>query len=290
MMKLRSLLVLFSLFLFAVLAHSQAGVVNSVQAGQHVQTGDAAGGAVVSSVDTVVVRRVGSVGGMTGAFFASGISGLPFSADVVEENDKFLADGNHIHYEVQGRIFRDSEGRIRTETEAPVFTPESKPFVHINITDLVEGRIIFLDVEHKIATVTHLGQPAPLAGIGSTLPAGKTPKVQTPPAVSTTQHSAPPTPDPAPEDLGATQIEGFAVMGTRSTHIMAAGVIGNDKPIATMTERWFSTDLKMDLVNISESPDGGKHVRKLVNIRAGEPDPLLFQVPPDFTVREMPLP
>jgi hypothetical protein len=50
--------------------------------------------------------------------------------------------------------------------------------------------------------------------------------------------------------------------------------------------RWFSTDLKADLVNISESPDSGKHVRKLVNIRAGEPDPLLFQVPPDFTVKE----
>ena len=77
-------------------------------------------------------------------------------------------------------------------------------------------------------------------------------------------------------------------MGTRSTHIMDAGLIGNDKPIATTTERWFSTDLKMDLVNISESPDGGKHVRKLINIRAGEPDPLLFQVPPDFTVKEMP--
>ena len=71
---------------------------------------------------------------------------------------------------------------------------------------------------------------------------------------------------------------------------MEAGVIGNDKPIATTTERWFSTDLKMDLVNITESPDSGKHVRKLVNIRSGEPDPLLFQVPPDFTVREMPQP
>lgn len=49
-------------------------------------------------------------------------------------------------------------------------------------------------------------------------------------------------------------------------------------------------DLKMDLVNITESPDSGKHVRKLLNIRAGEPDPLLFQVPSDFTVREMPQP
>lgn len=92
--------------------------------------------------------------------------------------------------------------------------------------------------------------------------------------------------DVAPEDLGTNQIEGFTVMGTRSTHIVEAGVMGNDKPIATTNERWFSTDLKTDLVNISESPDSGKHVRKLMNIRTGEPDPLLFQVPADFTVKE----
>src|SRR5579864_2994431 len=79
---------------------------------------------------------------------------------------------NHIHYGLHGKIFRDSEGRIRTETEAPVFTLDSKPFVHINITDLVEGRIIFLDTEHKIATVTHLGQPVSRTATGIMLPAG----------------------------------------------------------------------------------------------------------------------
>jgi hypothetical protein len=269
MLKLRPLLVFFSLFLSAILARAQGTVVTSYQVGH------------------VVGSRTGGTIGATFTF--AGNTGLPFSADVVEENDKFLADGNHIHYEVHGKIFRDSEGRIRTETEAPVFTSNSKPFVHINITDLVEGRIIFLDVEHKIATVTHLGQPTAQPAIaGTKTAADKNPKVQTDPAVNTVQRSTPPTPDPAPEDLGTTQIEGFTVLGTRSTHIMDAGIIGNDKPIATTTERWFSTDLKMDLVNISESPEAGKHVRKLVNIRAGEPDPLLFQVPPDFKVKEMP--
>jgi hypothetical protein len=88
--------------------------------------------------------------------------------------------------------------------------------------------------------------------------------------------------------LGTSQIEGFAVQGTRSTHIMNAGVIGNDQPIATTTERWFSTEFKVDLVNISDNPEAGKHVRKLINMHAGEPDPLLFQIPPDFKVREIP--
>jgi hypothetical protein len=281
-MKLRPLLVLFLLFLSAVLACAQSAVVTSVQVGQ-------GGGIGVSSSRDVGSGRGAMMGGMTGATFTfGGNTGLPFSADVVEEHDKFLADGNHIHYEVHGKMFRDSEGRIRTETEAPVFNSESKPFVHINITDLVEGRIIFLDVEHKIATVTLLGRPTTQVAIASPKDsADQNPKVQPEPAV-TVHRSAPPTPDPAPEDLGTSQIEGFTVQGTRSTHIMNAGVIGNDQPIATTTERWFSTEFKVDLVNISENPDSGKNVRKLVNVRAGEPDPLLFQVPPDFTVKETP--
>jgi len=85
-------------------------------------------------------------------------------------------------------------------------------------------------------------------------------------------------------------MEGFTVNGTRFTHTVAAGAMGNDKPITTVNERWFSLDLKMDLVNSSDSPDSGKHVRKLVNIRAGEPYPLLFQVPADFIVKETPQP
>ncbi len=285
MLKLRSLLVLFSLFLSAVLACGQGTVTTSYQVGQGAGIGEGVG----SSGNRVIVRRGAAIGGMTGATFTfGGNTGLPFSADVVEENDKFLADGNHIHYEVHGRIFRDSEGRMRTETEAPVFTSESKPFVHINITDLVEGRIIFLDVEHKIATVTLLGRPTAQAALTSPKDsADQNPKVQPEPTVAV-HPSTPPTPDPAPEDLGTSQIEGFTVQGTRSTHIMNAGVIGNDKPIATTTERWFSTEFKVDLVNISDNPEAGKHVRKLVNIRGGEPDPLLFQIPPDFKVKEMP--
>jgi hypothetical protein len=44
----------------------------------------------------------------------------------------------------------------------------------------------------------------------------------------------------------------------------------------------------MDLLNRSESPESGKHVHKIVNIRLGDPDPLLFQVPADYTVKETP--
>lgn len=267
-MRLRPLLVFLSLCFSALLAQAQGTVGASGRSG------------------VVVVETIGGM--RADNFTQTGNTGLPFSADVEEENDKLLADGNRIHYEVHGKIFRDSEGRMRTETEAPVFNSGSKPFVHINITDLVEGRIIFLDTEHKIATVTLLGRPTGKAALTTPKdPADQHPKVQPVPTVQG-HLLPPPTPDPAPEDLGTSQIEGFTVQGTRSTHIMTAGMIGNDRPIATTTERWFSIEFKMDLVNITENPEAGKHVRKLANIHAGEPDPLLFQIPPDFKVKEMP--
>ena len=80
MLKLRSLLVLFSLFLFAVLVHAQGTVVTSVQVGHDGGVGSGNGRGAV----------IGSITG--GVFTFGGNTGLPFSADVIEENDRFLAD------------------------------------------------------------------------------------------------------------------------------------------------------------------------------------------------------
>jgi hypothetical protein len=82
------------------------------------------------------------------------------------------------------------------------------------------------------------------------------------------------------------EIEGFTVKGTRITTTTPAGAMGNDKPMTSTMERWSSEDLKMDLVIKSNSPESGQHVRRLVNIRSGDPDPLLFQVPVDYTVKD----
>src|ERR1700751_473648 len=45
------------------------------------------------------------------------IKNEPFSAQIVTEYDRVLPNGNHIHRETHGRIFRDAQGRVRTETQ-----------------------------------------------------------------------------------------------------------------------------------------------------------------------------
>jgi hypothetical protein len=67
---------------------------------------------------TAAVRVEG--GGVVGAIIGNvgpgfgGVQGAPFSAEVIDESEQFLADGNRIHRETHGRIFRDSQGRTRT--------------------------------------------------------------------------------------------------------------------------------------------------------------------------------
>jgi hypothetical protein len=223
---------------------------------------------------------------------------------VIEETDRFLADGNHIHRENHGRIFRDSQGRTRNENEIGGFGPVAKPFVHIMIFDPVEGCFILLDPEQKTATVNQFGKRISAApGVGlPAQPANNGAKSNAPTtaaepgallqslrairAASGTQ--APGKLQSSHEDLGAMEIEGYTVTGTRYTNTIPAGEMGNDQPMTTTNERWFSQDLKMELLNKSESPESGKRVHKLVNIRLGDPDPLLFQVPADYTVKENP--
>ena len=241
---------------------------------------------------------LGSIGSLSGPSF-SGIPGQPFSADVIEETDRFLADGNHIHLEAHGRTFRDSQGRTRNETEIGTFRPGTKPFTRIMISDPVEGSFIMLSPELKTATIFRSGKrnsAAPgldLSQLANNLTKPNAPANTAPepgamqPVGGMRTASGTPTVGNV-EDLGATEIEGFTATGRRYTRTIAAGEMGNDKPMTTTNERWVSQDLKMELLSKSESPESGKHVRKLVNIRMGDPDPLLFQVPADYTVKETP--
>lgn len=293
MPKLSRILSVFALFLFAIAAHSQGKIVISAQAGN-----GAGSGSSVGQGSSNVRPNGGVIGGIVGGYIGSapsGVKGLPFSADVIEETDQYLADGNHIHRENHGKVFRDSEGRMRTENEIGSAMAGSKPFLHILINDPVQNTFILLNPETQAATVHHLMQ-RPVAASGSnSVPTNASPSQARTAADPQSQALIQSLRDKqgqsmvrqhSREDLGTMEIEGFIVKGTRFTTTTPAGAIGNDKPMTTTSERWFSEDLKMDLLIKSSSPESGQHVRRLVNIRSGDPDPLLFQVPVDYTVKE----
>lgn len=230
----------------------------------------------------------------------SQVPGVPLSAEFISESHQVLQDGNRITRVMKGRIFRDSAGRTRREIAAAVTEPPSG--FHVQIRDPIQHALISFctssstpspcvdRVAHvrqmhfstPAVSTTQAGPPATGDAVSTrnALPAqSNTPKVVEP----RTGVSSRPTDR---EDLGSNTIEGFTVHGTKSTRTIPAGAVGNDQPIVIVREVWDSPELSMTLQSETEDPQWGHSSLKVTNIKRSEPDPALFQVPPDYTVKE----
>lgn len=86
------------------------------------------------------------------------------------------------------------------------------------------------------------------------------------------------------EDLGMETIEGIETHRYRETQSLNPGVMGNDEPMVTVREFWYSDDLGIDLRSIVDSPISGMQVFEVKDLSRGEPDPALFLVPDDYQV------
>ena len=67
---------------------------------------------------------------------------------------------------------------------------------------------------------------------------------------------------------------------------IATGEIGNDRPIKTINESWFSKELKVTVLFRTLDPRMGEMSTRLTEISLHEPDAQLFVIPPDYTVVE----
>jgi hypothetical protein len=199
------------------------------------------------------------------------VTGAPFSADIVWEYTRVLNDGNRIVEERHGRIDRDSQGRSRCELE-----DARKTITVIEIVDPVAKISIRLDPRKKLATVTHFPQ-TPQAVAPSSQPVAEK-KPEKPPAADL-RHTM--------QTLSSRELEGLTVTGTRFTNIIEAQQDGNDKPITTSLEEWYSGDLKLTLLSIRDDPRNGKMVDKVVNIHTNEPEPAVFRIPDSYTVKDL---
>jgi len=205
------------------------------------------------------------------------VAGAPYSAVGVTETTQTLADGTTIDRKIQANIFRDGQGRVRRETTLPVIGPlvasgKSNSFVMIH--DPVAGTAFILHPDTKIA------DQLPARGGGKKNSGALKDKfeahIQQEIANGTVKK----------EDLGTQTISGVASQGTRYTHTIAAGQIGNDKPITAVTERWYSADLQIVVKSTRTDPRFGTTTYTLTNIQRQEPPATLFAVPSDYTVRQ----
>jgi len=86
------------------------------------------------------------------------------------------------------------------------------------------------------------------------------------------------------EVLGTQTIAGVSAQGTRVTHTIPAGQMGNEKPITIVFEHWYSNDLQMVVMSKRSDPRIGETSYTVTNIQRSEPAASLFTVPSDYTV------
>ena len=208
------------------------------------------------------------------------VTGAPYCAGVTTERVQTLADGTHITQKSRStKTCRDSEGRTRRES-----TPGSAEIVEIH--DPVSGFRYILDpynhVAHSFSPLEKSNEPARYAQEGKAVSAG----AGSGPArkVASPSLPQPERPEVSTESLGTQVIEGVSVEGTKLTRTFAVGAIGNDRPIVSLTESWFSPELKVVVLSKTSDPRMGESTMKLQNIDRSEPDPALFQIPPDYQV------
>jgi hypothetical protein len=89
------------------------------------------------------------------------------------------------------------------------------------------------------------------------------------------------------EGLGTDTIEGLPVIGTREIWTIRPGAAGNELPLASTREFWYSEELQTNLAVTRIDPRVGKQVIRLSHVSRAEPDPHLWDVPIGFKVRDL---
>ena len=249
-------------------------------------------GALVLSVAAVEAQRRGPDGpqsfgapmelmGFEGMHGGKVVKGAPFSATATSETTSTLQDGSVLHRTSQVSMYRDSQGRSRHEATFTGFGPltaSGGAKKMVMISDPVAGVHIMLDDQQKVAHKTALRTRGGSAADAKSAPAfeGKMQeRMQQEEAAGLLKK----------ESLGTQTINGIVAEGTRTTHIIPAGQIGNEKAIQVVSERWYSADLQIDLKSTRTDPRFGTTTYTVTNVQRTEPAATLFTVPADYTVQ-----
>ena len=204
------------------------------------------------------------------------VTGAPFTAVAVSESTQSLPDGNNITRKTQTTLYRDSQGRFRKEvsfSEAGLLADSGQPRSFVVIQDPVAQVGYSLEPDQKIARKMSF--------------AGRVPRPNGKPTDRMNNRLQKELADGSlkQEDLGTQTINGVMATGTRYTHTIPAGQIGNEKPIVAVSEHWYSNDLQIVVKSTRTDPRFGTTTYTVTNIQRTEPAATLFTVPADYTVQ-----
>ena len=232
----------------------------------------------------------------------STFAGAPYSADETTTTTQMLFDGNRIVHTSSTKVYRDQQGRTRVERTLSNIgsVGADQPSMSVTINDPVAGVRYVLDSGSKTAY-----KSATAAGALAQELQLKVKKIVEDEVKSATATAATRTETGyytvttgqavlsvkstgKREELGASNMAGVPVTGSRTTTVIPAGDMGNDRDINITEERWYSPDLKMNIMTKHSDPRSGETVFQVNSLMRSNPDPSLFQVPGDYQIKDGP--
>jgi len=190
----------------------------------------------------------------------SNVKGKPFSATEENRSLQILGNGARIETNAVSKLYRDAEGRTRTEDAQG----------NVTIVDPVAGFRATLNPKTKSATKTNATGGGSFANIqmrGETVRVGQLGSELR-------------------EKLGVQPVNGVSARGERLTITIPKGDIGNDRELKVVTERWNSEDLQMLVKSVNSDPRYGDTTYELKGISQAAPNASLFQIPADYAVTD----
>jgi hypothetical protein len=187
------------------------------------------------------------------------VRGAPFTAVAISETVQVLSDGSHVTRKRTARVYRDAEGRFRTEfgrNGGETYT----------LYDAVSGATYLVSSTRRSA----LQLSAPVADASN-------------------RRAQIITPQSPPEDLKVVVGETIEALGTRIIEgVKAEGVrVTSSWPMkggGVVYERWYSHELRRDvLIKLSDSRFG-EAVYRLTDVQLAEPPADLFTIPAEYRV------
>jgi hypothetical protein len=218
------------------------------------------------------------------------VKGAPYSAIAEAETIQTLADGNRIRNKTTTLVYRDGEGRTRREV---VGKEQSLP-TEVFISDPASGVNYSLDSQRRFALKAQVNlQELDLEKMKfaaememkqremkrQTQAGGQVVRAEDEEIVKKKRQ-------PIVESLGQQIIEGVLCEGRRATFTIPAGEAGNELPITTVNEEWYSPELQVYVLTKQSDPRIGETIYRLTTINRSEPDRALFEVPADYTLKD----
>ncbi|MGD0860052.1 MAG: hypothetical protein ABR912_12080 [Terracidiphilus sp.] len=205
----------------------------------------------------------------------TGFTGAPYSGKETTVRAQTLTDGTTATDTLVELLWRDAEGRTRSEMVR--HTDSGKEYRSVIVTDPVGGVYLKWMIGYPSAKrVMHIWPVTPAQRV--TAPPPTVPASPSSPGLAVSR------PGFRREILAPQEINGVYAEGTRTTRsIRLQGDSGN-RVIEVTNELWISPELRIIARHIVDDPRSGETTTDVTEVVKGEPDPSLFQAPEGYAV------